>query len=50
VDGHLYCLDQKTGQLRWKFSTEGPITGTPAAYEDIVYVGSTDKKVYALLA
>jgi outer membrane protein assembly factor BamB len=36
--------------LRWKFGTEGAITGTPLVYDDIVYVGSTDHQVYALLA
>jgi outer membrane protein assembly factor BamB len=50
VDGHLYCLEYRTGRLRWKFGTGGAITGTPLVADDIVYVGSTDHQIYALLA
>jgi outer membrane protein assembly factor BamB len=50
VDGNLYCLEYRTGRLRWKFGTEGAITGTPLVYDDVVYIGSTDHQVYALLA
>jgi tRNA A-37 threonylcarbamoyl transferase component Bud32 len=37
-------------RLRWKFATKGAITGAPIVYDDIVYVGSTDHNIYALLA
>jgi outer membrane protein assembly factor BamB len=50
VDGYLYCLEYRTGRLRWKFGTEGQIIGSPLVYDDIVYIGSTDHQVYALLA
>ena len=50
VDGQLYCLEYRSGRLRWKFAAKGPITGTPLVYDDIVYVGSTDHQIYALLA
>jgi outer membrane protein assembly factor BamB len=50
VDGFLYCLEYRTGRLRWKFGTEGQFIGSPVVYDDIVYVGSTDHQVYALLA
>jgi len=46
----LYCLEYKTGRLRWKFETKGPIMGSPMVYDDIVYVGSADHFVYALLS
>jgi len=48
VDGFLYCLDAENGNLIWKFQTDGAITGTPFLAEDIVYIGSTDGKMYAL--
>jgi len=50
VDGNLYCLEYRSGRQRWKFKTEGAITGTPVIFDDIVYVGSADHQVYALLA
>jgi outer membrane protein assembly factor BamB len=50
VDGSLYCLEYQTGQLRWKFSTGGPITGTPVAHDNVIYFGSTDHHLYALPA
>jgi outer membrane protein assembly factor BamB len=50
ADGKLYCLEARTGRLRWKFETKGPITGTPLVFDDIVYIGSADHFVYALLA
>ncbi|MEW5830553.1 MAG: PQQ-binding-like beta-propeller repeat protein [Chloroflexota bacterium] len=36
--------------MRWKFATEAAITGTPVVFDDIVYIGSTDHRLYALLA
>jgi outer membrane protein assembly factor BamB len=50
VDGYFYCLEYHTGRVRWKFQTNGPITGTPAAQDGIIYIGSTDHHLYALLA
>ncbi|MFN8401649.1 MAG: PQQ-binding-like beta-propeller repeat protein [Anaerolineales bacterium] len=50
VDGSMYCLEYRTGRLRWKFETGGPITGSPVVLDDIVYFGSTDHHVYALFA
>jgi outer membrane protein assembly factor BamB len=50
VDGKFYCLEYRTGQQRWNFETGGPITGSAAAFDDMVYVGSTDHCVYAFVA
>ena len=45
------CMpESRTGRQRWKFETKGPITGSPVVFDDIVYVGSNDHNVYALLA
>jgi len=35
--------------LRWKYKTGGAITGTPVVYNDIIYIGSLDHCIYALL-
>jgi outer membrane protein assembly factor BamB len=34
--------------MRWKFDTGKPITGTPVAGDDMIYIGSTNNRVYAL--
>ncbi|HJW82730.1 MAG TPA: PQQ-binding-like beta-propeller repeat protein, partial [Anaerolineae bacterium] len=34
--------------LRWRFRTGGPITSAPVVADDVVYVTSTDRLVYAL--
>ena len=50
ADGTLYCLDYHNGRLRWKFYTNGAITGTPVIHNDVVYFGSHDHMLYAVLA
>jgi outer membrane protein assembly factor BamB len=45
----MYCLDYRTGRQRWKYTTGGPITGTPIIVDSTLYFGSTDHRVYALL-
>ena len=47
-DDQLYALDLKTGKLKWKFFTEGPIRFAPAAWKDRVFVASDDGNLYAL--
>jgi outer membrane protein assembly factor BamB len=49
VDGKLYCSNIVMG-TSVKFETPAPITGSAAIFDDIVYVGSTDHHIYALLA
>ncbi|WP_339733309.1 PQQ-binding-like beta-propeller repeat protein [uncultured Gimesia sp.] len=48
TDDQLYALDLKTGTLKWKFFTEGPIRFAPAAWNDRVFVTSDDGNLYAL--
>lgn len=47
-DGHLYALDANTGDERWKFKTGGKIISSPWVGDGVIYVSSTDGKVYAL--
>ncbi|MBX9581935.1 MAG: PQQ-binding-like beta-propeller repeat protein, partial [Gemmataceae bacterium] len=49
ADKHLYALDLKTGQQRWKTKL-GPIKGSPGVRGDKVYVGDLDGKFYCLTA
>ena len=39
---------RKTGEILWKFKSNGVVYSTPAVYKDIVYAGSCDGFVYAL--
>ncbi len=47
-DGNLYTIDEYSGQLKWTFSTSGPIYGSPAVSNGIVYLASRDGQVYAI--
>ena len=50
VDGALYSIDAQSGSLRWRYKTDGAITGAPRVADGIVYFGSSDHYVYALPA
>ena len=47
-DGNLYALDSQTGQLKWKFTTQGVVHSSPAVAGGVVYFGSWDSYLYAL--
>lgn len=47
-DGNVYSLDAKTGSLKWKFKTNGPVHGTPVIDQNKIYVGGWDAVLYAL--
>jgi outer membrane protein assembly factor BamB len=63
-DGWVYALDAVTGDKLWTFKTDAKIWGTPAVLqqtalnmssnetrsENTVFIGSFDKKIYALNA
>jgi outer membrane protein assembly factor BamB len=34
--------------LRWRYQTDGAITGAPQAADGVIYFGSADHYVYAL--
>ncbi len=47
-DHNVYALDARTGEMRWKFATEGGVVSQPASDGRFVYFGSQDGRVYAL--
>jgi len=47
-DGNLCALDLETGQLKWKFATQGVVHSSPAVAGGVVYFGSWDSYLYAL--
>jgi len=49
-DGKICALDADTGDLLWDFQADGKIWATPVVVEETLYVGSLDKKLYALNA
>ncbi len=50
ADDQVYCLDAATGNMRWRFFTEGPVSLAPTVVDGKVYVGSDDGWVYCLAA
>jgi eukaryotic-like serine/threonine-protein kinase len=50
LDHHLYALDARTGQERWRFATNGSILSAPIVADGLVYAGSLDGNVYLLNA
>jgi outer membrane protein assembly factor BamB len=48
VTGVINALDLKTGTLKWRFFTEGPIRFAPVVFEDRLFVTSDDGCLYAL--
>ena len=47
-DGNVYALATATGELKWKFTTQGVVHSSPAVAAGVVYVGSWDRYLYAL--
>ncbi len=48
ADGSVVSLDAATGKPRWRTLTGGPVRLAPALWQDKVYVGSDDGRVYCL--
>ena len=49
-NGIVYALDSKTGKVKWKAYTGGPIIYPPSFWEGRVFVGSSDGLVYCFRA
>jgi outer membrane protein assembly factor BamB len=47
-DGHVYALDAKSGELRWKFRTGDVVHASPAYADGVVFFGSWDSYFYAV--
>jgi len=48
--GAIHAVHAKRGESVWKFTTGGPVPSSPAVAQQVVYIGSTDRYVYALPA
>lgn len=47
-DGNVYALDAKSGNLKWKYLTNGIVHSSPAIADGILYVGGWDTYLYAI--
>jgi outer membrane protein assembly factor BamB len=50
LDGKLYCLNIADGSEAWTYTTGGPIGGSPAYSNGVIYITSTDSYMYAINA
>lgn len=50
TNNYVYCLDVSSGELKWRYRTRGPVVSSPSVEDGVVYVGSLDRKLYALAA
>jgi len=47
-DGYVYCFSETRGTIHWRFTTGEPISQSPVALEDTVYVISDRGNLYAI--
>jgi outer membrane protein assembly factor BamB/tRNA A-37 threonylcarbamoyl transferase component Bud32 len=47
-DSHLYAINAETGQMVWKYQTDGGIVSRPAIAADSVFVGSEDSRLHVV--
>lgn len=45
---YVVSLDAISGEQKWRYRTRGPVVSSPSIEDGIVYVGSLDRKMYAL--
>lgn len=50
ADTHMYAISKQTGQLKWKFKTNGIIRATPVYHQGTLFFGSLDNYLYAINA
>ncbi|MCW4010739.1 MAG: PQQ-binding-like beta-propeller repeat protein, partial [Candidatus Bathyarchaeota archaeon] len=49
LDGNVYCLDLD-GNIKWTYTTDGPVMGSPSYADGVIYIASTDGYLYAINA
>ena len=48
LNNNVYCLDEDTGNVIWRFLTGGDVYSSAAIVNGRVYIGSNDGKIYCL--
>ena len=46
--GVFTCLDAATGDVRWTFKANGPISGSPTVMDGVVYFATLKRRTYGL--
>jgi len=49
-DGHLHCLDEKTGKLQWMHDTKSHVWGSPFVADGKVWLGNEDGQLTTFAA
>jgi hypothetical protein len=49
-DGHVYAVQERDGELQWKFGTSDPVLDSPVVIEDRVYVTTELGGIFCLNA
>ena len=47
-DHHLYALNAETGNIIWKYQTDGGIVSRPAIADDSIFIGSEDHRLHVV--
>ncbi len=47
-DNQIYAINTKTGEIKWKYFTDGPVRFAPAIYKNKIYAVSDDGYIYCL--
>jgi outer membrane protein assembly factor BamB len=50
AEGMLHAVDLKTGKIKWRFQTNGPIRCAPTVWKETVIVAGDDGRIYSLKA
>jgi hypothetical protein len=48
LDGYIYCVNERKGNILWRFTTGEPITHSPVALGDTVYAISKRGNMFAI--
>jgi outer membrane protein assembly factor BamB len=48
TDNKTYAFEAASGDFMWAYQTDGPVDSAPAAEGDLLFLGSSDSKLYAL--
>ena len=50
TDGYLYCIDEMSGDIQWRFSTGEPLLKAPIVVGDSIYLVTEDRTLFCLSA